>query len=70
MLTRDERNQCIKFQDAIGAIVDLYLAEGMHPDRIQEVLRDEANATPSRFHELEGDRAAADGSKSLKCGGA
>lgn len=55
MLTRDERNQCIKFQDAIGEIVDGYLKEGMHPDRIKEVLQDEANQVHGRFRDLEAD---------------
>ena len=44
MLTRDERAQAIKFQDAIGEVVDQYLREGMDPDRIVEVLRDEASS--------------------------
>lgn len=44
MLTKDERKQAIKFQDAIGAIVDEYLKEGMDIDMIREVLVDEASA--------------------------
>jgi hypothetical protein len=44
MMTRDERVQAIKFQDAIGEVVDQYLREGMAPDRIAEVLRDEASS--------------------------
>lgn len=42
MLTRDERNQCIKFQDAIGEIVDVYL--------------DEASQVHGRFRDLEADQ--------------
>ncbi|HEX5508799.1 MAG TPA: hypothetical protein VFX37_09870 [Pseudolabrys sp.] len=56
MLTRDERNQCIKFQDAIGEIVDAYLREGMHPDWIKEVLKDEAEQIHGRFRDLEADK--------------
>ena len=44
MLTKDERKQAIKFQDAIGEIVDQYLKEGMDVETIQEVLRDEAGS--------------------------
>ena len=43
MLTKNERHQCIKFQDAIGEVVDAYLKEGMRPELIKEVLTDEAN---------------------------
>lgn len=56
MLTRDERNQCINFQDAIGEVVDAYLKEGMHPDRIREVLKDEANQVYGRLRDLEADQ--------------
>jgi hypothetical protein len=45
MLTKDERTQVIKFQDAIGEIVDQFLREGMDTDIIREVLRDEANSS-------------------------
>lgn len=45
MLTKDERQQAIKFQDAIGEIVDQFLREGMDTDIIREVLRDEANSS-------------------------
>lgn len=44
MLTKDERNQAIKFQDAVGEIVDQFLKEGMNVETIQEVLRDEAGS--------------------------
>lgn len=44
MLTKDERNQAIKFQDAIGEIVDQYLKEGMDVERMRDVLRDEASS--------------------------
>ncbi len=44
MLTKDERYQAIKFQDAIGEIVDQYLKEGMDVETIREVLRDEAGS--------------------------
>lgn len=54
MLTKDERTQAIKFQDAIGAIVDQYLKEGMDTDIIREVLRDEASSSLEvRRHDLE-----------------
>lgn len=42
MLTRDERLQAIKFQDAVGGVVDGFLREGMDPALIIEILRDEA----------------------------
>lgn len=48
MLTKDERQQAIKFQDAIGEIVDQYLKEGMDVDRISEILSDEAST--DRLH--------------------
>lgn len=44
MLTKDERNQANKFQDAIGEIVDQYLKEGMSVETIQEILCDEAGS--------------------------
>jgi hypothetical protein len=54
MLTIDERNQVIKFQDAIGKILDQYLKEGMDPDIIREVLRDEAGSSlETRRYDLE-----------------
>lgn len=54
MLTSDERAQAIKFQDAIGEIVDAFILEGMDPDIIREVLRDEANSSlEARRHDLE-----------------
>lgn len=56
MLTQDERNQCIKFQDAIGEIVDAYLREGMHPDQVKAVLDDEAAQVHGRFRDLEADQ--------------
>jgi hypothetical protein len=52
MLTRDERLQAVKFQDAIGEVVDVYLREGMDPDLIAEVLKDEA-ASDLRMRRLE-----------------
>jgi hypothetical protein len=45
MLTKDERQQAIKFQDAISEIVDQFLREGMDTGAIREVLRDEANSS-------------------------
>jgi hypothetical protein len=54
MLTKDERRQAIKFQDAIGEIVDQFLRDGMRSDLISEVLRDEANSSlEARRHDLE-----------------
>ncbi len=44
MLTKDERIQVDKFQNAIGEIVDQYLKEGMDVDLISEILFDEAGA--------------------------
>ena len=44
MLTKDERRQAIKFQDAIGEIVDAYLREGIDPALIVEVLKDEVTS--------------------------
>jgi hypothetical protein len=56
MLTKDERIQSCKFQDAIGAVVDAYLREGMLVSLIKEVLRDEANSDLDlRRKELERD---------------
>lgn len=55
MITREQRAQCIKFQDAIGEIVDGYLKEGMRPDLVKEVLQDEANQVHGRFRDLEAD---------------
>lgn len=53
MLTRDERKQAIKFQDAIGEIVDQALRDGMRSALISEVLRDEANSSlETRRHDL------------------
>jgi len=53
MLSKDERSQAIKFQDAVGEIVDQFLREGMRSDIISEVLRDEANSSlEQRRHEL------------------
>lgn len=43
-LTKAERAEAIKFQDAIGEIVDQYLLDGMPPHRIAEIMRDEANS--------------------------
>lgn len=51
MLTKDERQQAIKFQDAIGEIVDQYLKEGMDVETIKEVLRDEAGSDLHRRRE-------------------
>jgi len=45
MLTKDERAQAIRLQDAIGEIVDQFLREGMRSDIISEVLRDEASSS-------------------------
>lgn len=54
MLTEDERRRAIKFQDTIGEVVDQYLREGMAPNIISEVLRDEASSDLSaRLKELE-----------------
>jgi hypothetical protein len=44
MLTKDERTQAIKFQDAIGAIVDQYLKEGMDIETLRDILVDEAGS--------------------------
>ena len=53
MLSKDERNQAIKFQDAIGEIVDQALRDGMRSELISEVLRDEADSSlEARRHDL------------------
>ena len=51
-ISMDERRLAIKFQDAIGEIVDQFLKEGMRSDLISEVLRDEAASSESRRIEL------------------
>jgi hypothetical protein len=55
VLTKNERAQAVKFQDAIGEIVDVYLREGMSPEVIAEVLRDEADQARGRQLDLEAD---------------
>lgn len=44
MLTKEQTRQAVRFQDAIGEVVDQYLREGMTPELISEVLRDEASS--------------------------
>ncbi len=51
-LSRAEITQSIKFQDAIGEIIDQWLRDGVRADIIQEVLRNEADSTPARQKEL------------------
>lgn len=40
-MTEEQRKQAIKFQDAIGAVVDQFIREGMSVDLMKEVIRDE-----------------------------
>ena len=53
MLTKDERTQAIKFQDAIGKLIDEYLLEGMNAETMETVLIDEASHLRIRKEELE-----------------
>lgn len=53
MLTKDERNQAIKFQDAVGQLIDQYLLEGMDPETMEVVLTDESQHLRIRKEELE-----------------
>ena len=53
MLTREQRQQAIEFQDAIGEIVDQFLREGMRQEVIREVLRDEENQVNGRKLDIE-----------------
>lgn len=52
-LDQAERRLAVKFQDAIGEVVDEYLRDGIRIDLLQEVLRDEADGAQSRKRELE-----------------
>jgi hypothetical protein len=57
MLTREQRQQAIKLQDAIGEIVDQFLRDGMRPEVIREVLRDEENQVAGRKLDIESGNA-------------
>jgi hypothetical protein len=52
-LSKYEREQAIKFQDAIGEIIDQYLVEGMDTKVMKSVLLDEAEAVEARREDLE-----------------
>lgn len=51
-MTESERRQAILFEDAIGAIVDRYICDGMAPDEIARSLRYEADSIHARAAEL------------------
>lgn len=53
MLTKDERQQAIKFQHAIGQIIDQYLLKDMDPETMRIILTDEAFHLRIRKEELE-----------------
>jgi len=53
VLTKDERNQAIKFQDAVEKLIDEYLLEGMDTDIMEQVLQDESSHLKLRKEELE-----------------
>ena len=57
MLTREQRQQAIKLQDTIGEIVDQFLRDGLRPEVIREVLRDEENQVNGRKLDLESGNA-------------
>lgn len=53
-LTKQEITQASRFQDALGDLIDIYLAEGMKPETVADILLDESSSDIAlRKRELE-----------------
>lgn len=52
-MTEAERKQAIKFQDAVGVVVDQFIHDGMSAYLMKEVLIDEADHVAVRKNNLE-----------------